>query len=82
MYQYVISRDVVPPFSLYLPHPRSVLNLNNDSILPYSDALVIVEAGEQSYDIHVLDVLEDSEVVKFSIIIIIKILHMNMNYWY
>lgn len=63
MYQYVVSKDMVPPFSLYLPHPQSPLVLSSESVVPYGDALVIVELENHCYDHNVLDLfLSNTEV--------------------
>ena len=59
MYQYILSEGVIPPFSLYLPHPRSLLVLNADSLAQYQDALVVVEMEDRSFDQTVLDKLSD-----------------------
>ena len=59
MYQYVVSKEI-PPFSLYMPHLRSLLVFSNDSLAQYSHALIIVEVEEQSYDQKVLDLFSDA----------------------
>ena len=55
LYQYTMSKDVVPPFSLFTPHPRC---LSQESVVPYDDALIIVAPEDESYDQTVLDVLK------------------------
>ena len=65
LYQYVLTQDVIPPFSLYIPHPRQLLMLSEDSIIPYDETLLIVAKEDQSYDQTVIDVLSD-EWVSFS----------------
>lgn len=62
MYQYVVSKEILPPFSLYMPHPRSLLLFSNESLAQYSDALIVVEVEEQSYDQKVLDLFSDASV--------------------
>ena len=42
MYQYVLSKGVDPPFSLCVPHPRSLLMCGYDSVCPFNDVLIIV----------------------------------------
>lgn len=61
LYQYVVSKEVVPPFSLYTPHPRWLLKLSQDSIIPYDDTL-IVAPKDNSYDTEVLIELLDTNV--------------------
>ena len=62
LYQYVVSQDVVPPFSLYTPHPRQLLILSEESVISYNETLLIVASEDQSYDQTVIDVLSDKEV--------------------
>ena len=62
MYQYVLSKDVVPPFSLYLPHPRTLLILSNESVVLYGDVLFVVELETPSWDQNILDALSDKAV--------------------
>ena len=78
MYQYVLSKEVVPPFSLYMPHPRSLLLLSNDGVAPYGDSRVIVESENQSYDQNVLDVLSDTNVSVYHFDIIFYYYSMNL----
>ena len=53
MYQYVLSKDVDPPFSLCTLHPRSLLVCDYGSVCPYKDVL-IVETESSSYDLTIL----------------------------
>ena len=62
LYQYVVSKDVVPPFSLYTPHPRCLLSLSQESAILYDETLIIVASEDESYDQTVLDVLSDEKV--------------------
>ena len=55
MYQYVLSKDVDPPFSLSVPHPRSVLECGSDSVVPYKDTLIFVETDSAPLDMTVLE---------------------------
>ena len=64
MYQYVISEEVAPPFSLYLTHPRTVLVMSNQSVTPLSNVLVFVEMETESFDQNVIDVFTDTKVNK------------------
>lgn len=57
-----MSKDVVLPFSLYTPHPRCLLSLSEESVVPYDDTLIIVAVEDKSYDLAVLDVLSDEKV--------------------
>ena len=62
MYQYVLSKDVDPPFSLSVPHPRSVLECGTGSIVPYKDTLIFVEADSAPLDLMVLEGFSESNV--------------------
>lgn len=55
MYQYVLSKDVDPPFSLCVLRPRSLLVCGYGSVCPYKDVLIIVETESSSYDLTILD---------------------------
>ena len=55
LYQYVVSQDVVPPFSFYTPHPRQLLILSEESVIPYNETLLIVASEDESYDQTVVD---------------------------
>ena len=46
LHQDVVSKEILPPYSLYMPHPRSLLIFSNESLAQYSDALIIVEVEE------------------------------------
>ena len=59
MYQYVLSKDVVPPFSLY---PRTLLILSNESVVLYGDVLFVVELETPSWDQNILDALSHKAV--------------------
>ena len=64
MYQYVLSK-VDPPFSLCVPHPRSVLVCSEDSVIPYKDILIVVEVDTLSspcYNLSVLEMFSDTNV--------------------
>ena len=64
MYKYVLSKEVDPPFSLCVPHPRSVLVCSEDSVIPYKD-IVVVEVDTLSspcYDLSVLVMFSDTNV--------------------
>lgn len=37
LYQYIVSKDVVPPFSLYTPHLQCLVHLSQESVVPYDD---------------------------------------------
>lgn len=65
MYQYVLSKEVDPPFSLCVPHPRSVLVCSEDSVAPYKDILIVVEVNTPSspcYDLSVLEMFYNTNV--------------------
>ena len=57
-----MSKDVVPPFSLYTPHPRCQVHLSEESATSYDETLLIVASGDTSYDRRVLDKLSDEKV--------------------
>ena len=45
MYQFVLSKEALSPFVLYMPHPPTALPLSliaNESITPYNNALLLV----------------------------------------
>ena len=44
MYQFVLSKEALSPFVLYMPHPSTLhaLPLSNESITPYNNALLLV----------------------------------------
>ena len=42
MYQFVLSKEALSPFILYMPHPPTALPLSNESIAPYNNALLLV----------------------------------------
>ena len=75
LYQYVVNKDVVPPFSLYTPHPRCLLSLSQESAVPYDDTLIIVASEDNSYDQTVLDLLSHDKVKH----IIVQVLGICMN---
>ena len=57
MYQYVLSKEVDPPFSLCVPHPRLVFVCSEDPVTPYKDLLIVVEVDtliSPCYDLSVL----------------------------
>lgn len=62
LYQYIVSREISPPFSLYMAHPRSPLLFNDESLLPYKDALIMVEVEDPVYEQKILDVFMDTTV--------------------
>ena len=70
-----MSKDVVPPFSLYTPHPRCLISLSQESAVPYDDTLIIVASEDNSYDQTVLDLLSDEKVKH----IIVQVLGICMN---
>ena len=62
--------EVIPPFSMCIPHPYQVLSLRdlaNESIAPYHGNLFLVHIDEVSnkHDTTVLDLLSDSQEVRF-----------------
>ena len=74
MYQYVLSKDVFPPFSLYTSHPRCLLCLNQETVAPYDDTLIIVALEDKSYDQTVLDALTDGKVNKSQNTVVLRII--------
>lgn len=65
MYQYVLSKEVDPPFSLCVPHPRSALMCSEDSVITYKDILIVVEVDTLTspcYDLSVLQMFSDTHV--------------------
>ncbi len=62
MYQYVLSKEVTPPFSLCMPHLRLELVCNDDSIIPFKDHLIIVKLESPCYDQSVLDMFAEFKV--------------------
>lgn len=65
MYQYVVSKEVVPPFALCISHPRQLLLLSNvadENVTPYKDVLILVEREDACYDQTVLHSLSDPTV--------------------
>ena len=59
MYQYVLSKEVTPPFSLCVPHLRSVLVCNDESVTPHKEVLIVVKAEDPCYDKSVLEKFTD-----------------------
>ena len=57
-----MSKDVTPPFSLFTPHPRALLSISDESVVPYDESLLIVALEDNSYDQVVLDALSDEKV--------------------
>ncbi len=64
MYQFVLSNDVMPPFTLSVCHPLSSLPLDtmsHNSVCDFENTLIMVRpSGEDS--LVVLDMLTDSKV--------------------
>ena len=58
MYQFVLGKDVMPPFTLYATHPSLCLSLQTmggEGIIPYKNALLMVKENEGDYDVLNLD---------------------------
>lgn len=51
MYQFVVSKDVVPPFTLSMAHPQRCLPLQTmlcDSVVPFANTLLIVTPDDET----------------------------------
>ena len=62
MYQFLLSRDVMPPFLLSTPHPYEMLSLSTMGgypISPYKNALLMVKDGEYEDGCDVLELFDD-----------------------
>ena len=58
MYQFVLSKDVMPHFTLYATHPSLYLSLQTmggEGIIPCKNALLMVKENEGDYDVLDLD---------------------------
>ena len=72
-----LSKEVDPPFSLCVPHPRLVLVCSEDPVTPYKDLLIVVEVDtliSPCYDLSVLRMFADTNVsYSFSVIGVCRI---------
>ena len=66
IYQFIVSKDVVPPFSLFIPHPCRRLCISEEGIALYDEHLLIVAPEDKSYDQCILDELSVEKVNSYS----------------
>ena len=71
MYQFLLSRDIMPPFLLSTAHPCEVLSLStmgSHPISPYKNTLLMVKDGEYEDGCDVLELFDDPVVCMSSIL--------------